>query len=182
MRIEQRQLLMAMRDVAGVVDVERDGARRVGVTGAIKIDEDAAKLHDFAQARRVLPTRQGRLRAQIIAGIGQAPAGKLERRILAQMIEVVRILIAAGDGQNARAKDTAECRVPSEWVISKGLRGSVTTAASFSASPNRRSACPNSITPASEVMRPPSNAAAIFLRRTAGNENESRLSSGIASM
>jgi hypothetical protein len=111
MRIEQRQLLMAMRDVAGVVDVERDGARRVGVTGAIKIDEDAAKLHDFAQARRVLPTRQGRLRAQIIAGIGQAPAGKLERRILAQMIEVVRILIAAGNGQNARAKDTAECRV-----------------------------------------------------------------------
>jgi len=55
MRIEQRQLLMAMRDIAGVVDIERDRLRRLGVTGAINIDEDAAKLHDFAQGRRVLP-------------------------------------------------------------------------------------------------------------------------------
>ena len=108
MRIEQRQLLMAMRDVAGVVDIERDGWRRRGVTGAIKIDEDAAKLHDFAQARRILPTRHGRLRAQIVARIGQAPAGELESRILAQMIEIVRILVAAGDGENARAKNAVE--------------------------------------------------------------------------
>jgi len=28
MRIEQRQLLMAMRDIAGVVDIERDRLRR----------------------------------------------------------------------------------------------------------------------------------------------------------
>ena len=63
MRIEQRQLLMTMRDIAGVVDIERDGLRRRGVTGAIKIDEDAAQFHDFAQGRRVLPTRHGRLRA-----------------------------------------------------------------------------------------------------------------------
>ena len=108
MRIEQRQLLMAMRNVAGVVDVERDRLRRLGVAGAIKIDEDAAKLHDFAQARRVLPTRHGRLRAQIVARIGQAPASELESRILAQTIEIVGILVAAGDGQNARAKNAVE--------------------------------------------------------------------------
>jgi len=54
-------LLMAMRDIAGVVDIERDGLWRRGVTGAIKIDEDAAQLHNFAQGPRVLPTRHGRL-------------------------------------------------------------------------------------------------------------------------
>jgi hypothetical protein len=53
MRIEQRQLLMTVRDIAGIIDIERDGLRRRGVTGAIKIDEDAAQLHDFAQGRRV---------------------------------------------------------------------------------------------------------------------------------
>ena len=99
---------MAVRDIAGVVDIERDRLRRLGVTGAIKIDEDAAKLHDFAQGRRVLPPRHGRLRAQIVARIGQAPTSELESRIPAQMIEVVRILVAAGDGQNARAKNAVE--------------------------------------------------------------------------
>ena len=63
MRIEQRQLLMTVRDIAGIIDIERDGLRRRGVTGAIKFDADAAELHDFAQGRRVLPTRYGGLRA-----------------------------------------------------------------------------------------------------------------------
>jgi hypothetical protein len=44
----------------------------------------------------------------------------------------------------------------------------------------RRSANANSITPPSELMRPPSNAAVIFLRRTDGNENGSRLASIMA--
>ncbi len=46
-------------------------------------------------------------------------------------------------------------------------------------------ACPSNITPESDVMRPPSKAAVIFLRPTAGNENGRRLSSimaGVASM
>ena len=53
--------------------------------------------------------------------------------------------------------------LPSEWVISNGLRGSAMTAANLSATPSRRSACPSNITPASEVTRPPSKAAVIFL-------------------
>jgi hypothetical protein len=38
----------------------------------------------------------------------------------------------------------------------------------------------SNMTPPSEVIRPPSNAAVTFLRSTAGNENGSRLSSIIA--
>src|ERR1700687_5748502 len=70
--------------------------------------------------------------------------------------------------------------LPSEWVISKGLRGSAMTAASLSASPSRRSACPSNITPEPDVMLPPSKAAVIFLRPTAGNENGRRISSIMA--
>src|ERR1700674_4550735 len=56
------------------------------------------------------------------------------------------------------------------------------TAANLSATPSRRSACPSNITPQPEVMRPPSKAAVIFLRPTAGNENGRRLSSIMAAV
>ena len=46
--------------------------------------------------------------------------------------------------------------------------------------PSRRSAWASSITPPSEVIRPPSKAAVIFLRWTAGKENGRRLSSVMA--
>jgi transposase-like protein len=46
--------------------------------------------------------------------------------------------------------------------------------------PSRRSAIANSITPPSEVSRPPSNAAVTGLRRTAGKRNEGGLKSVMA--
>jgi len=77
MRIEQRQLLMTMRDIAGIIDIERDGLRRRGVTGAIKIDEDALS---FTISRKVGAFSQ---RDTVAANTGrfpyrQSPAGKLE--------------------------------------------------------------------------------------------------------
>ena len=99
---------MTMRDIASIVDIECDGLRGCGVTGAIKIDENATQLQNFAQSRRILPTRHGGLRAKVIPRIWQAPASELEGGVLAQMIEIVRIFITAGDGENARAQDTAE--------------------------------------------------------------------------
>jgi hypothetical protein len=56
----------------------------------------------------------------------------------------------------------------------------VISAASLAAIPMRRSANANSITPPSELMRPPSKAAVIFLRRTDGSENGNTLSSVMA--
>jgi hypothetical protein len=61
-----------------------------------------------------------------------------------------------------------------------GSRASAITAESFSAMPSRRSASANTITPPSELIRPPSNAAVIFLPATAGNENGSNVSSVMA--
>gem|GEM_PF-7042125 len=102
---------------------------------------------------------------------GKRPQGE----VLAQMIEIVRIFITAGDGEMRVRK-----LLPSAWVISNRLRGSAMTAASLSANPRRRSACPSNTTPATDVMRPPSKAALIFLRSTAGNEKGRRRSSVMA--
>jgi hypothetical protein len=66
------------------------------------------------------------------------------------------------------------------WVTRSGSRGSQITAASLSANPRRRSAAASTITPPSDVMRPSSNAAVIFLPRMAGNENGSSISSVMA--
>jgi hypothetical protein len=41
------------------------------------------------------------LPAQVVAGVGQPPAGELERRIGAQDVEVVCIFIAAADREDA---------------------------------------------------------------------------------
>ncbi len=98
MRVEQRELLMPMDDIDGVVDVQRHGARRTGIAGAIKIDHRVGQAHDLAQIRCVFPARYGRLRAQVATTVGQTPAGELEAGIGAQMIEVVGVLVAAGDG------------------------------------------------------------------------------------
>ena len=50
----------------------------------------------------------GRLRAQIGPAVGQPPAGQLESRVAAQPVEVVSILIAAGNGEDARAQDVGQ--------------------------------------------------------------------------
>ncbi len=96
------------------------------------------------------------------------------------MIEVVRILVAAGDGQNARTKNAVERMGDQQGIARIGDDGRELArhAQSTLGLPQQHHA-------GVEVMRPPSNAAVIFLRQTAGNENGRRLSSsmaGVASM
>src|SRR5712664_2507689 len=108
MRIEERKLLVAVDDIEGVVDVERHRYWRGGVAGAIEIDHHAHQANKVAQGWRVLPARDGGLRAQIDAAVGQPATGELEGRIQAQPVEVVGILVAAGDRENAGAQDIGQ--------------------------------------------------------------------------
>lgn len=103
--IEQRQLLLAVDYVAGVVDVQGDASGRLGVAGAVQIDQHPPEPDQVAQARCVLQPGDGGLAHQVRAALGQASAGELERRIGAQVVEVVGILIPASDGQDAGQKD-----------------------------------------------------------------------------
>ena len=103
MGIEQRQLLVPMDDVAGIVDVERDVRRGLVVARQPLVDEGIGEPNGIAHRRRVLQPRQGRLRGEVRAAIGQAAAGELEGRVSPQRSEVVAVLIAASDCEDAGA-------------------------------------------------------------------------------
>ena len=103
MGVEQRQLLAAVDGVAGIVDVEDDTVGNKARAFAEQIDHRQPHAPQLAPRRRVLEARQGRLAHQIIARLGQAPTGQLERRIETQYVEVVAVLIAAGDGEHPRS-------------------------------------------------------------------------------
>jgi hypothetical protein len=91
------------------------------------------------------------------------------------MVEIVGILLASRNGQNADQENVGEpmrhaCRIARI----------LDPAASLSAIPSRPAACAKSRTPPSELIRPPSNAAVTFLRLKAGKEKGKRLSSSMA--
>jgi hypothetical protein len=114
--VEQRQLLTAMHHVDRVIDVQRDRARRTLVTAHPKIDKRIAQSDHLAQIGGILQAGEGRLRTQIPIRVRQPAAGKLERRIPAQMIEIIAVLIAARDGEDAGADQVAQsvrdaCRI-----------------------------------------------------------------------
>jgi len=100
--IEERQLLVTVDHVDRVIDIEHDCLGRRGVTRAVEIDHHPAEPDEVAQSRRVLPTRHGRLTHQVRPAHRQPPAGELEGGVGAQAVEIVGILVAAGDGQDAR--------------------------------------------------------------------------------
>ncbi len=99
---------MAVHHVAGVVDVERHRGRRHRVAGEPQIEQDPAEPDHAATIGRVLPAGDRRLRAQVPAAVRQPAAGELERRIETQAVEVVGILPAAGDGEDARPQDVGQ--------------------------------------------------------------------------
>lgn len=59
--VEQRELLLAMHNVAGVVDVQGDGIRRHGVAGAVHVDQHPPEPDQIAQAGGILHPQDGGL-------------------------------------------------------------------------------------------------------------------------
>src|SRR6201990_2174686 len=108
MRVEHRQLLMAMHDIEGIVDVQRYRGGRLVIAAAIQRHHGPHQPDHLAQARRILATRHGWLRAQIAPAIRQVTAGKFEGGITPQIIEFVGIFVAAGNGQYASAQDVGK--------------------------------------------------------------------------
>ena len=130
-----------------------------------------------SQSRRVLQPRQGRLRTKIAPAVGQPAAGELKRRIAAQDIEIVGVLVAAADRE-----DAGPDHVGDRMGDARGIAPIGNAARQTLATPNRRSAIESSITPPSEDIRPPSKAAVTFLPWTAGNENSGIVSSVMAAV
>jgi hypothetical protein len=115
------------------------------------------------------------LRAQVAPGIRQAPAGQLEAGIATQMIEVVGVLVAAGDGEDTGAQDVGDAvrdKLPIARVADQPRQPLNDTQAALGRSQQHDAP--------SEVSRPPSKAAVTFLRPTAGKPNGSIVSSDMA--
>jgi hypothetical protein len=91
-----------MDGIVGVVDIENDAFGNTAKAVAEQIDQGVAHAPQRAPRGCVLQPRQGRLAHQIAARLRQPPAGQLEGRVEAQPIEVVTILVAAGDGEHPR--------------------------------------------------------------------------------
>ena len=72
------------------------------------IDEGVGQADRILQRGRVLQPRQGGLRTQVRAARGQPPAGEFEGGIGAQEVEIVGVLITAGDSENAGADHVGE--------------------------------------------------------------------------
>ena len=108
MAIPERQLLAAMDDIDRLVDVERHCRRRGAIAGAINIDHGAHHPNQLARCRRILPAAHRRLAGQADGAVGQLAHRQLEARVMAQMIEIVGILIAAGDRQHPGLQDVGQ--------------------------------------------------------------------------
>ena len=104
MGVEQRQLLLAVHRVAGVVDVERDRRRRAREGAAEGIDQGSRHARHLAARGRVLQTAHGGLGTEIAAALRRPAHGQFEEGIAAQGVAVVGILISAGDREHAEAK------------------------------------------------------------------------------
>ena len=104
MRIEERELLLAVRGIIGVVDIEHDAVRHTIPAFAEQVDEPQSDAFERAPVGQVLEPGQRRLAHQIEAALGGAAARDLERRIGAQRIEVVAVLIAGRDRHHARRR------------------------------------------------------------------------------
>ena len=74
----------------------------------VKTGGGSARRGRSAAAAAPLQPRDGGLAHQVEAGLGQTAAGELECRIGAEVVEVVGILIPAGNRQDTRQQDLGE--------------------------------------------------------------------------
>ncbi len=99
--VEQRQLLVPVHRVAGVVDIERDRYRRRREGAAEEVDQGGRQAPRLGPRGRVLEPAHGRLRTELRAALRRPADGQLEQRIGAQGVAIVGVFIAAGDREHA---------------------------------------------------------------------------------
>ena len=75
--IEKRQLLVAMHDVGGVVDIQGDGPRRARIASLQNAHHRMRHEDQRAQAGAIFPARHRGLRREVIADVWQSPASSL---------------------------------------------------------------------------------------------------------
>jgi GAF domain-containing protein len=108
MAVPEGELLATVDDIDRLVDIERHRDRRGGIARTVEVDERACQPHQFARRRRILPSAHRRLARQADRAARQLAERQLEPGIVMQTVEIIGILIAAGDRQHASTQDVAE--------------------------------------------------------------------------
>ena len=110
MRVPERKLLAAMRRAERVVNVEDLQLVRLHARAEL-IKQSRRQPRRLGLARRILQTRDGRLRRQRCPCFRTAADRDLHQRIMPQPVEVDGVLVAARDRRRARHHHL-EHRVP----------------------------------------------------------------------
>ena len=104
MGVEQRELLMAVHRVAGIVDVKRNRGRRAPIAFTERIHQRRHQSGDLDLRRRILQPRHGGLRAQGITTLRRMAYRHLEDRIVPERIAIVGVLVARCDRKHPQPK------------------------------------------------------------------------------
>jgi hypothetical protein len=99
-----RQLLVAVHNIDRVVDVQDNRPGWLLATPAPDIDQGVGQADDLAWRRRILPARNGRLRAEVTAAVRQPSAGQLQGP--KTITSVLRGMPAAGHPSNLAFKQS----------------------------------------------------------------------------
>ena len=95
--VVERLLLLAMGGILGVIHVQHDHGRRLGVAGDEGLDEAFGQAVNVFARYAVLQAGERGSRSQIIPLVQRSPTcGQFEHRIAAQRIGVVAIGVTAG--------------------------------------------------------------------------------------
>jgi hypothetical protein len=115
MGVPEGELLAAVHRAERVVDVE-DFLRPGRHAGAELVEQGAGEPRRLDFARRVLQTRDRRLRGERRSALGRPADGQLQQWIVPQPVEVVAVLVAAADGKGAR-RDQFHHLVPDAGLV-----------------------------------------------------------------
>ena len=99
--VEQRELLLSVHHIVGIIDIENDAVRGLLVAPAEEIDQAASDAVEGCAVRNVLQSRERWLAHQIHAGLRVAATGDLHRRIGAQRVGVIAVLVSSRDQDHA---------------------------------------------------------------------------------
>jgi hypothetical protein len=125
--VEERELLMPVGMVGRRVHIQNDHFRRRVIRGDERVDEGIAQAQEVSGGHGIFKACHGWLRAQVRI-IGRIAAhGGLQRRVRAQVIAVVGILVAAADLIGALAHQFGDlvCYVARAAVVGDDLGQSI---------------------------------------------------------
>ena len=120
MPVPERELLIAMHDVARVVDIQRDRCRRGGIAGAVDVDHRGHHAGQSARSRCIFPPAHRRLAGQPRARFRQLAERQAEAWIVAQSIEIIGILIAARNREHTGTQNVIQAMDHPRWIARIG--------------------------------------------------------------